>query len=95
MSEQAAAKPRTPDEVGVPDAFQYMHPAMKENYGNWDYHDRPRVGVLRHVSKSGQELFTVRAGTQRQMDVFTIRKLADICWSGMVTLGRFLPRSNI
>ena len=74
----AKAKPRTADETGVPDHIQYMHPVMVANMGNWDYHDRPRAGVLRHVSKSGQEIFTVRAGTQRQMDVFTIRKLCDI-----------------
>ncbi len=47
MTEQAAAKPRMPDEVGVPDPFDYMHPMLKENYGNWDYHDRPQPGVLR------------------------------------------------
>ncbi len=73
-----AEKPRMPDEVGVPDPFPFMHPTLKANYGNWDWHDRPRPGVLHHVSKSGDEIWTVRAGTQRQMDVFTIRKLADI-----------------
>ena len=77
MKDQAD-NPRRPDEVGVPDPFQYMHPVMKANYGNWDWHERPRPGVLRHVAKSGDVIYTVRAGTQRQMDVFTIRKLADI-----------------
>ena len=55
-----------------------MHPLLKKNYGKWAWHDRPRPGVLHHVSKSGDEVWTVRAGTQRQMDVFTIRKLCDI-----------------
>ena len=73
-----AEKPRMPDEVGVPDPFPFMHPTLKANYGNWDWHDRPRPGVLHHVSKSGDEVWTVLAGTQRQMDVFSIRKLADI-----------------
>ena len=84
-----------PDEVGVPDPFPYMHPTLKANYGNWDWHDRPRPGVLHHVSKSGDEVWTVRAGTQRQMDVFTIRKLADIGDEFADGFVRFTTRSNI
>jgi len=90
-----AAKPRMPDEVGVPDPFKYMHPVLKANYGNWDWHDRPRAGVLHHVSKSGDEIWTVRAGTQRQMDVFTIRKLCDIADEFSDGHVRFTTRSNI
>jgi len=87
--------PRTADEVGVPDHFQYMHPVLEKNHGKWDYHDRPRPGVLRHVAKSGDEIFTVRAGTQRQMDVFTIRKLCDIGDEFADGHIRFTTRSNI
>ncbi len=92
---QQAEKPRMPDEVGVPDPFPFMHPTLKANYGNWDWHDRPRPGVLHHVSKSGDEVWTVRAGTQRQMDVFTIRKLADIGDEFADGFLRFTTRSNI
>ena len=95
MKDEVSIKPRTPDEVGVPDPFQYMHPVMKANYGNWDWHDRPRPGVLRHVSKSGDIIYTVRAGTQRQMDVFTIRKLCDIGDTFADGHVRFTTRSNI
>ena len=70
--------PRMPIESGVPDPFQYMHPTMQKNFGQWKYHDRPRPGVLHHVAKSGDQIWTVRAGTQRQMDIYTIRKLCDI-----------------
>ena len=56
-------------ESGVPDNKQYLHPLLAKNYGNWKYHDRPRPGVLHHVSHTGDEVWTVRAGTQRQMDV--------------------------
>ena len=56
----------------------------------------PRPGVLRHVSKSGtRSVYTVRAGTQRQMDVFTIRKLADIGDQFADGHVRFTTRSNI
>ncbi|MEE9388284.1 MAG: dissimilatory-type sulfite reductase subunit beta [Paracoccaceae bacterium] len=88
-------KPRAADEIGVPDHYQYMHPVMKENHGAWAWHERPKAGVLRHVSKSGDEIFTVRAGTQRQMDVFTIRTLCDIGDKYAEGHVRFTTRSNI
>jgi len=94
MSE-AAVKPRMPDETGVPDPFPYMHPVMKKNYGQWDHHFRPRPGVLCHVAKSGDRIWTVRAGTQRQMDIFTIRKLCDLADKYADGYIRFTTRSNI
>nr|MBP6251985.1 dissimilatory-type sulfite reductase subunit beta [Rubrivivax sp.] len=87
--------PRTPIESGAPDNKQFMHPTMLKNYGNWKYHDRPRPGVLRHVSHSGDQIWTVRAGTQRQMDVWTIRKLCDIADTYADGHVRFTIRSNI
>ena len=73
-----APKMRPPIESGCPDAFQYMHPLMIRNYGNWAYHDRPRPGVLHHVAKSGDEIWTVRVGTQRQLGPYEINLLCDI-----------------
>jgi len=87
--------PRMPIESGVPDPFPFMHPLLKKNFGAWSYHDRPRPGVLRHVAKSGDVVWTVRAGTQRQMDVFTIRKLCDIADQFAEGHVRFTMRSNI
>ncbi|MCW8952073.1 MAG: dissimilatory-type sulfite reductase subunit beta [Rhodospirillales bacterium] len=86
---------RQPIESGVPDPFQYMHPALKDNYGKWKWHERPRVGVLHHVAENGGEVWTVKAGTQRQMDVYTIRKLADIADEFADGFVRFTARSNI
>ena len=63
---QAQTQMRKPKETGVPDPAQFMHPTLVKNKGNWKYHDRPRPGVLHHVSHSGDEIWTVRAGTQRQ-----------------------------
>src|SRR5674476_707729 len=68
VQEKPAAK-RKPKETGVPDNKKYLHPLMVKNYGKWKYHDRPRPGVLRHVAHSGDQIWTIRAGTQRQMDV--------------------------
>jgi len=89
------AAQRMPIESGVPDPFQYMHPVLKKNFGQWSYHDRPRPGVLHHVSKTGEEIWTVRAGTQRQMDLYTIRKLCDIADQYAEGYVRFTIRSNI
>ncbi len=87
--------PRTPDEHGVPDPFPYMHPVMVDNYGKWDHHERPRPGVLHHVSKTGGEIWTVRAGTQRQTDVFTLRTMMDIADEFADGYIRFTTRSNM
>ena len=86
--------PRRAVETGVMDPMPLMHPVMRENFGNWDWHDRLRPGVLHHVSKTGAEIWTVRAGTQRQMDIFTIRKLADIADEFADGHIRFTTRSN-
>jgi dissimilatory sulfite reductase (desulfoviridin) alpha/beta subunit len=86
---------RMPIESGCPDGFQYMHPVMRKNYGQWKFHDHPRPGVLRHVAYSGDEIWTVKAGTQRILDVFTLRKLCDIGDQYADGHVRFTIRSNI
>ena len=91
MSEQ----PRFPIESGVPDAFQYMHPVYLKNYSNWAYHDRPRPGVLHHVAKSGDEVWTVRVGTQRQLGPYEINLLCDIIDEYADGYVRFTIRSNM
>ncbi len=93
MSERV--QPQRPDETGVIAPFPHMHPLMKTNHGNWAWHDRLRPGVLHHVAHGGDEIWTVRAGTQRQMDVYTIRKLCDIVDEYAEGHVRFTTRSNI
>ena len=90
-----AEAPRMPIESGVPEMDKYLHPILKKNYGAWSWHERPRPGVLHHVAKSGDSIWTVRAGTQRQMDVYTIRKLASIADEFAEGFVRFTIRSNI
>src|SRR5574341_2161431 len=89
------AEMRHPVECGAPDPAPFMHPLMKKNYGKWIYHDHPRPGVLMHKAESGDEIWTVKAGTQRQMDVYTIRKLCDIADQYADGHVRFTARSNI
>ena len=89
-----ATQHRRADETGVMDPFPHMHPLMVKNYGDWSWHDRPRPGVLHHVAHGGDEIWTVRAGTQRQMDVGTIRTLADIADEFAEGHIHFTSRSN-
>jgi sulfite reductase beta subunit len=88
------AEARQPIESGVPDPMPWMHPALRKNYGKWKWHDRPRHGVLHHVAESGDEVWTVKAGTCRQLDVYTIRKLCDIADEFCGGFIRFTTRSN-
>lgn len=87
--------PRMPIESGVPDPIPYMHPVMVKNFGAWKYHERPRPGVLCHTAKSGDKIWTVRAGTPRQMDLYAIRNLCDIADNYADGHIRFTMRSNI
>ncbi|MGB5538118.1 MAG: dissimilatory-type sulfite reductase subunit beta, partial [Thiogranum sp.] len=90
-----ADAPRMPIESGVPEMESYLHPVLKKNYGAWSWHERPRPGVLHHVAKGGDDIWTVRAGTQRQMDLYTIRKLMDIADEFAEGYVRFTIRSNM
>ena len=89
------AEMRQPIESGAPDPKPYMHPTMVKNYGKWIYHSHPKPGVLFHEAESGDKIWTVKAGTQRQMDGYTIRKLADIADQFADGFVRFTTRSNI
>ncbi len=90
-----ATEMRKPIESGVPEPKQFMHPVMVKNFGAWDWHERARPGVLHHRAKSGDDIWTVRAGTQRQMDLYTLRLLCDIADEFADGHFRFTTRSNI
>ncbi len=72
-----------------------LHPLMLKNYGKWKYHDRPRPGVLRHVAQSGEELYTVRCGSHRQVTVDIVRRLCDLADKYAEGFLRFTIRNNI
>ncbi|MEW8692877.1 MAG: dissimilatory-type sulfite reductase subunit beta [Candidatus Thiodiazotropha endolucinida] len=90
-----AKQRRVPIESGCPDGMQYMHPLMKKNFGRWKYHEDPKPGVLKHVAHDGDEIWTVRAGTQRILDLFILRKLCEIGDRYADGYVRFTIRSNI
>ena len=78
-----------------PDYRENLHPVIKENYGQWKYHEKVKPGVLKHVAQSGAELYTIRVGSPRLVSVDYIRDicaLADQYCDGYL---RFTSRHNI
>ena len=72
-----------------------LHPVLKKNYGQWKYHERPRPGVLMHVAESGDKVYTVRAGTQRQVTTDTVNMLCDLADKYADGHLRFTIRNNV
>ncbi len=65
-------------DIGPPDYRLMLQPVIKENYGKWKYHELLRPGVLKHVSETGGEIYTVRVGSPRLVSVDFIREICDI-----------------
>ncbi len=65
-------------DIGPPHYEQFLPPVIKENYGQWKYHEVMKPGVMVHVSESGDKLFTVRMASPRLLSTVTIRWIADL-----------------
>ena len=89
------AELRAPDECGVPDITPFMHPTLRENYGKWVFHSHPKPGVLYHRAESGAEVWTVKFGTARQLDLYTIRLICDLADKHADGHMRFTARNNV
>ncbi len=68
---------------------------MLKNFGQWRTHTHPRPGVLCHIAHGGDQIWTVRVGTQRILDIFTLRKLCDLGDKYADGHIRFTIRSNV
>ncbi len=84
-----------PRNQGAPDYTEHLHPAMAENYGKWDYHERLRPGVLRYVAENGNSLYVVRAGSPRTMSPALVHKICDIADRYCDGFLRFTIRCNL
>lgn len=64
--------------IGVPELM--MPDVLKRNYGKWVSHDTVKPGVLRHVSESGEECYTVRVGmpSNARVSSKTMLKFCDL-----------------
>ncbi len=65
-------------DIGPPDFRTMIPPVVEKNYGKWKYHEILKPGVLRHVAESGDELYTVRAGSPKLVSIDLIRDICDI-----------------
>lgn len=82
-------------DIGPPNYKKFLSPLMAENYGKWKYHEILKPGVLVHVSETGAELYTVRAGSGRLVTIDFIREVCDIADKYCDGYLRFTSRHNI
>lgn len=82
-------------DIGPPNFRNFLPEIIKRNYGKWLYHEILRPGVLKHVSETGETLYTVRVGSLRLLSVDTIREICDIADRYCDGYLRFTSRYNI
>jgi sulfite reductase beta subunit len=91
---EPAKKERITD-IGPPHYEKFLPQIIKDNYGQWKYHEVLKPGVMVHVSETGAELFTIRAGGSRLMSTKKIRMMADLANKYCDGHLRFTSRHNI
>ena len=82
-------------DIGPPDFRTMLPDVIKKNYGKWKYHEIVRPGVLRHVSESGEEVYSVRAGSPRLVSIDFISDLCDVADRHCDGHLRFTCRHNV
>jgi sulfite reductase beta subunit len=65
-------------DFGPPDYKEMLPETLKRNYGKWQYHEMIRPGVFKHVSSTGDVVYTVRTGQPKFIASSTVLKLCDI-----------------
>lgn len=82
-------------DIGPPDFRMMLPDIIKENYGKWQYHEILKPGLMKHVSDSGKELFTVRVGSPRLVSIDFVRDICDIADKYCDGFLRFTSRYNV
>lgn len=65
-------------DIGPPDYRKMIPEVIAKNYGKWKYHENIRTGIYKHVSETGDEVYTVRCGSPKVVCTDFIRDLCDI-----------------
>ncbi len=73
-----ADKPKRITDIGAPHYSKFLPPVMTKNYGKWKYHEVINKGAMKHVSETGDELYTVRMASPRLVSTDFIREVCDI-----------------
>jgi sulfite reductase beta subunit len=82
-------------DIGPRKYDEFYPPVIKKNKGKWLYHEILEPGVLVHVSETGDEVYTVRAGGIRLMSTEFIKEVCDIADKHCDGYLRFTTRNNI
>ncbi len=82
-------------DFGPPDFRMMLPPVIQKNYGKWKYHERLQPGLLKHVSESGDELYTVRVGSERLLSTDHVREICDLADRYCQGYLRFTSRHNL
>ncbi len=82
-------------DIGPPRYDKFFPPVIKDNFGKWKYHEILEPGVLKHVSESGAEVYSVRVGSARLISVDYIREACDIADKYCGGHLRWTTRNNI
>lgn len=82
-------------DFGPPHYEGFLHPIIKKNYGEWSYHEVLKPGVLVHTARSGDKIYTVRAGSPRLLSSWSIRLICDLADKYSDGYLRWTSRNNI
>ncbi|HHP7233421.1 MAG TPA: dissimilatory-type sulfite reductase subunit beta [Desulfobacterales bacterium] len=82
-------------DIGPRKYDEFYPPVIAKNKGQWLYHEVLKPGVLVHVAKSGDKVFTVRCGGARLMSTSHIREICEIAEKHCDGHLRFTTRNNI
>jgi sulfite reductase beta subunit len=82
-------------DIGPRKYDEFLPPVIKNNFGKWDYHEILEPGVLMHKGESGDEVYTVRVGSAREVTVSYIREVCEIADKHCEGYMRFTTRNNI
>ncbi len=81
-------------DIGPREFNEFFPAVIAKNAGAWDYHEILEPGVLVHVAKSGDKVFTVRCGAARLMSTSMIREACEIATKHCDGHLRFTTRNN-
>jgi len=82
-------------DIGPPHYAQFYPRVIKENKGKWLYHEILEPGVLKHVSETGAECYTVRIASARLISTSLIYDMCDIADKYCDGVLRFTTRNNV
>ena len=90
-----ADKPKRITDIGAPHFSKFLPPVIAKNYGKWKYHEIINKGAMKHVSETGDELYTVRMASPRLVSSDFIREICEIADKFSGGHLRFTTRNNI